>query len=646
MNFLFFISKKLWTIFSSTKTAIFVIIIMGVMLGYGTIVESKHNSNAYAQAVVYHTWWYKTWIGIFLVNLICGTLKKWPWRLSQIPWLCTHMSLLLIFTGALLTHAFGENGTVEIVEGLSADEYVLGDHLIRVEFLRDIDAKTNSPRRYEFFTNFHIFHTDLTPDKTFEIPEKRFKLTVDKFFPFPEEVEHYVEDLEMQEVNPAIHLKLHTPTSSKDLWMLANKQSQKNIFGWGPFALYFECQPFTLLDPETKKEMSLIDEVRLRMEEMLTDATLGTLNVTWKEGSTTKRESFELKASVLKTPQKIGPYSFTWLDYWPELGLETGMQPYMKGIDPVRPAMKVQVFGPKGFEFYRIIEADALQEGSTIRGEHIFTSDYPDVSFQYIPPKNPDDLGKDEVIFVKDSDYLTIDHALEQIYAVARTRFNTFQIQKLSLFKKIDLGEDYSFEMLDIKVKAREARKIKSAGYSLAVRPMISFKVEGVQSPSHKPFLLNLGHNNTSNRGSSYTFQHEGESVRVSYLQYTKPLGFRMRLNKFIKEDYEGTDRAKSYESQVTVMDPKKEKMEDYRIYMNNTLDYKGFRFFQSAYQKLDDGKWKTILEINKDPGYIFLAIGWTFMALSMLALYYVKPYLLRIERERKKRATTPPTES
>ena len=54
----------------------------------------------------------------------------------------------------------------------------------------------------------------------------------------------------------------------------------------------------------------------------------------------------------------------------------------------------------------------------------------------------------------------------------------------------------------------------------------------------------------------------------------------------------------------------------DYRIFMNNVLDYKGYRFFQSSYDRDEKG---TILSVNKDKaGTIITYLGYFLLSLGM----------------------------
>ncbi|MDM1503753.1 cytochrome c biogenesis protein CcsA [Myroides marinus] len=101
---------------------------------------------------------------------------------------------------------------------------------------------------------------------------------------------------------------------------------------------------------------------------------------------------------------------------------------------------------------------------------------------------------------------------------------------------------------------------------------------------------------------------------------YTTP--FQIKLNKFIAEKYPGTENSyASFESQVTVLDGA-EKF-DARIYMNNILDYKGYRFFQAEFDRDEKG---TILSVNHDFwGTWITYIGYFLLYIGMLAILFDK---------------------
>ncbi|MCW8954759.1 MAG: cytochrome c biogenesis protein CcsA, partial [Sulfurimonas sp.] len=91
-------------------------------------------------------------------------------------------------------------------------------------------------------------------------------------------------------------------------------------------------------------------------------------------------------------------------------------------------------------------------------------------------------------------------------------------------------------------------------------------------------------------------------------------LPFALKLNDFVMLKYPGSMSPSSYESYITLLDNKNNIKEDYKIYMNNVLDYGGYLFFQSSYDKDEKG---TVLSVNHDPGkwptylgYLMLGIG------------------------------------
>lgn len=111
-------------------------------------------------------------------------------------------------------------------------------------------------------------------------------------------------------------------------------------------------------------------------------------------------------------------------------------------------------------------------------------------------------------------------------------------------------------------------------------------------------------------------------NLSVSYGAKEVEVPFQVRLNEFILDKYPGTNSASSYASEVTLIDGNNDVRMNYRIFMNNILDYNGYRFFQSSFDKDEKG---TYLSVNSDfwgtwlsyLGYALLTLGmiWTFFS-------------------------------
>lgn len=95
---------------------------------------------------------------------------------------------------------------------------------------------------------------------------------------------------------------------------------------------------------------------------------------------------------------------------------------------------------------------------------------------------------------------------------------------------------------------------------------------------------------------------------------YTLP--FSLELIDFQLDRYPGSNSPSSYASEVKVIDKEKGVDMPYRIYMNHVLDYGGFRFFQSSYDKDEQG---TILAVNQDPGKWPTYFGYTMLFLGLI---------------------------
>jgi cytochrome c-type biogenesis protein CcsB len=89
-----------------------------------------------------------------------------------------------------------------------------------------------------------------------------------------------------------------------------------------------------------------------------------------------------------------------------------------------------------------------------------------------------------------------------------------------------------------------------------------------------------------------------GAVLRLAYGAKPIALPFRLHLKEFQLERYPGSESPSSFASEVVLIDEQEGVERDVRIYMNNTLLYKGYKFFQSSYDRDEKG---TVLSVNYD---------------------------------------------
>ena len=132
-----------------------------------------------------------------------------------------------------------------------------------------------------------------------------------------------------------------------------------------------------------------------------------------------------------------------------------------------------------------------------------------------------------------------------------------------------------------------------------------------------------------------------GVSLKIAYGTKRINIPFALQLNKFELDRYAGSMSPSSYASEVTLIDSQNGVRKDHRIFMNNVLDYGGYRFFQSSYDKDEKG---TVLSVNHDfwgtwisyLGYTLMIIGFIWTLFNPHSRYWELMSRIRDLREKR----------
>ncbi|HKL34565.1 MAG TPA: cytochrome c biogenesis protein CcsA, partial [Tangfeifania sp.] len=132
-------------------------------------------------------------------------------------------------------------------------------------------------------------------------------------------------------------------------------------------------------------------------------------------------------------------------------------------------------------------------------------------------------------------------------------------------------------------------------------------------------------------------------TLKLAYGARKIPLSFQLYLKDFQLERYPGSNSPSSFASEVTLIDKSEGIERDVRIFMNNTLMYKGYKFFQSSYDQDEKG---TILSVNHDfwgtwisyISYIMLAVGFILSLVNKNS--YFRVLIRRLQSSSAKAAT------
>ncbi|MEI6752761.1 MAG: cytochrome c biogenesis protein CcsA [Paludibacter sp.] len=155
----------------------------------------------------------------------------------------------------------------------------------------------------------------------------------------------------------------------------------------------------------------------------------------------------------------------------------------------------------------------------------------------------------------------------------------------------------------------------------------------GVMMKGRTAVVFNVSDGNTTKQVNVMTAENETPEpgtcminnikVSISYGNLPQELPFSITLREFQLDRYPGSNSPSSYASEITVNDPEMKVLKPFRIYMNNILNYRGYRFFQSSYDQDEKG---TILSVNQDYwGTLVTYVGYFFMLIGMVLTLFNK---------------------
>ena len=125
--------NKFFKFISSIKLAVPVMIALIISVAIGTIIESLHNTE-YARIALYDTSWFSALLGLLALNVFASMMSRYPWKQHQIGFVLTHVGIIILMTGSLITKRSGLDGTLQIPEGQSQGQVVLSKLMVAYQF--------------------------------------------------------------------------------------------------------------------------------------------------------------------------------------------------------------------------------------------------------------------------------------------------------------------------------------------------------------------------------------------------------------------------------------------------------------------------------------------------------------------------------
>ncbi|MFH0757422.1 MAG: cytochrome c biogenesis protein CcsA [Bacteroidota bacterium] len=162
--------------------------------------------------------------------------------------------------------------------------------------------------------------------------------------------------------------------------------------------------------------------------------------------------------------------------------------------------------------------------------------------------------------------------------------------------------------------KLVQAPQGQMESYLAAVRVEIAYR--GMTSEVYVPGLARM-------KGVPVRGEMGDLTYAITYGAMEIPLPFSLFLKDFQVERYPGSHSPSSFASEVVLVDKERGIREDRRIYMNNVLKHRGYRFYQSSYDNDEKG---TVLSVNKDMAGTFITyLGYLVLIGGMILAMFVR---------------------
>lgn len=566
------IGRWLFHLLSSLKLAVIVLLSLGTILAVGTVYESLYDT-ATAKHYVYGTTWFAIVLGVLGLNVLFAALSRWPWKRHHIGFLITHLGIITLLIGSLITLIEGYEGQMILAEGetgrrMTIQEPQLYFYDLQNEKLEQVkaDFRFDPPSKSKPWTATALSGLMVTADDFILNAAEEVRVEADG-----------------DSVNPALAIKIKGSRAEMEEWVMAREFDRQSL-NLGPARLIYVELPDAAAFHKILAKPDQFAGPLLRVE----------------------KELIAVPAE-LPAERRAGAYDVTVQEYFSHAAVEAGR---LRNVSDQRnnPAVSVQLTGPGGAERHSVFAKFPdlpTAHGSLEKPAHLRLYDIP----------SDWNSGNNELLVARLDDGALL-YALKaggtwsapkplQANAPVATGWMDFQF---SLAKQV---ENARLEKVYRKVPVPKGKEGPPSALHLKV-------ADGFEN---REFWLG--------RGSSRDLTLGGRKVKVAYGLKTKPIGFDLKLDKFKMGTYEGTKDPSAYESDVTLI-AEGEPPRPHLIAMNQPLEYGKYKFFQASYQLNPDGPDFSVLAVSYDPGIFLKYLGSLIMVGGIALMFYFKPLFVQ----------------
>ncbi len=567
---------KIIRFLGSLSFAIALLVALVAVLTASTLMESAYGT-PFVQKLFYSARWFDVFLALVAVNILFSALSRWPYQRHHTGFLVTHVGILLLLAGSLMTRLSGVEGQMALREGeqknhILGQEYELVVHeparTVRVWELKSLPAKGRTP---------------------LPLGDPARQLTLDRL----EQNVQFTSNIKpaeasRAEVNHAVRFTLQSQMAklNESFWLIENSP-----------------------DPSLSRHLS-IGLAEIELKEGRPRAA----------GSATKDVAPQLKLVRKSTGQsfivkllpglnadsvfKEAGVTLSEITYYPDARVNEENELVNASDVPRNPAVRF-----------------TLDDGKGHREKRALFTLFPD--FESMHGRKSEAFADLQPSLLAPESQLTVPGSGLTFY------FSdlgwTYEARSKSgvLSGDLKVGQDLPTGWMDFRFRVDELIDRAVVEKELKPDPSMKNGDVGVQLT-----LSSHGKRETkwAMPDSPATFETAEGPLTAAVGPRSSHLPFRLQLIDFRKKNYPGTENAASYESDVMLEDTDARVKIQQTIWMNHPLDYKGYRIFQSSYIEDPEHGDTSIFTIAKNPGIGLIYAGAIVMFLGIICVFYIKP--------------------
>lgn len=563
---------KTFKFFASLKLAIFILATLISVLAAATFVESFHGADA-ARILIYESPWFAALLIVLAMNLAAAALDRLPWKKKHIGFVITHLGIIVILAGALVTQKTVVDGQMAMAEGETEYRISLPKPLLYIYSETDgLDwIFPLKKKAFSWHGREKLGKPSGHPDVTFP-----FETSVLSYYPKAKTEDH----LQPAQNGPAaVELTLKSSFINQKQLLIENDPELGRV-NLGPAKLVFSN---TLL------------------KENANPAAISGYIEAEKDGETFTAALPENPVLPLELPLDGTPYKIAVLEIYKNAAVSGNRLVEQKEADP-NPAVEFLVKGPALEERHT-----AFARFPEFPTQHGMKPSATGLRFFYRLPGGGSRGERHELRFVQTSEGLKVQ---------VRTGLEVKTL-KAEPGAETPLGwMDLTYKIENYYPHAERVQKfVPVSETSQEDSPALELEVKTPAAP--EKFWIGQGMRQVLTIGGrKYDFVFGEKKISA---------GFKLTLKDFRVENYPGTDRPASFESDVILKDDARGVVQNTTISMNKPLVYRGYRIYQASYSAEEGQPEISVFAIGRDSGVPIKYAGALIMVGGIVTMFFTR---------------------